>query len=51
MSEVRDVAHLDIHPSIGKSAIIPALALAEKELFFALERITIQQLVPSGEEP
>ena len=51
VSVVRDVAHSDIHPLIEKSAIIPALALAEKELFFALERITIQQLVPSSEEP
>jgi Rrf2 family protein len=45
MSKMRDGAHMDIQSPIGERVVIPALAQAEKKLFDALERITIQDLV------
>jgi Rrf2 family protein len=45
LSEMRDGAHMDIQSPIGERVVIPALAQAERKLFDALKRISIQDLV------
>jgi hypothetical protein len=42
---MRDGAHMDIQSPIGERVVIPALAQAERKLFDALKRISIQDLV------
>jgi hypothetical protein len=44
MSKMREGADLSVDSPLGKRAVIPALAQAEKKLFETLQRISISTL-------
>jgi DNA-binding IscR family transcriptional regulator len=45
VNEIPEIAQVSFPSGIGKSIVLPALATAERELFCALELISIEDLV------